>query len=265
MSPAADSAGQPFAGRSFSPNPFAGDNGERSPALAEALEDFGTVIQTPSDVRSSAELGVAWVAVVDALRTSRLLTPLIAEAGDFGVTDSGAVVEKTQELSVVHVKGPDGRPVSPVFSDVASLSKWNARARPVPVEGQRAALAAAADGLDLMVLDPTTPHSVVFRRSALKALATGEAYIPPWRDASVQEQISLGLELAGGLVVKHKVIAGDPSQTLSGPEVLVAVGVLPGVDPDELRDALARVSQAWSDNALVVASCDGIGIKVLPA
>jgi len=133
------------------------------------------------------------------------------------------------------------------------------------VEGQRAALAAAADGLDLMVLDAATPHSVVFRRSALKALATGEAYVPPWQDVSMAEQISQGLKLAGGLVVKHKVMSGDPSQTLSGPEILVVVGVLPGVDPGELRGALERVSQAWSDNALMVASCDGIGIKVLPA
>jgi len=38
MSPGTDSAGQPFEGRAFTPNPHAGDAGECDPALALALE-----------------------------------------------------------------------------------------------------------------------------------------------------------------------------------------------------------------------------------
>jgi hypothetical protein len=265
MLPAADSAGQPFAGRSFSANPFQGDSGERDPELALALEAFGEVLSTPAATRSTQELAASWRALVEVLRSVRLLTPLIAEAGDFGFTETGAVVEKTQELAVVHVEGPDGRPVLPVFSDVRTLSAWNSSARPVPVDGQRAALAAAAEGLDLMVLDASASHSIIVRRSALKAIATGEKYSPPWVDNTVAEHIASGLESAVPFIKKHRILAGDPSQTLAGPEVVVAVGVPVGFDPEELRGALSLVSDRWSQNDVLVSSCDGIGIRVLPA
>jgi hypothetical protein len=249
----------------FTPNPFQGDNGERAPELAWALKIFGEVLSTPAETRTTKDLAASWGAVVEVLRGVRLLTPLIAEAGDFGVTESGAVLEKTQELAVVHVEGPDGRPVLPVFSDVATLSAWNSRARPTPVDGQRAALAAAAEGLDLMVLDASAPHSIVLRRSALKAIATGESYRPPWADSEVAEQIAQGLESAGQVIKKHRIFAGDPSQTLAGPEVVVAVGVPGGVNPQELRAILREASDQWSLNDSLVSLCDGIGIRVLPA
>src|SRR5690606_14137168 len=95
-------------------------------------------------------------AVVDAFRNARLLIPLVAEAGDEGVNDRGVRVDKTQELSIVTVGGPDGRAVLPVFSSVATMAAWNDAARPVPADGRRVALAAASEGTDLVVIDPTS-------------------------------------------------------------------------------------------------------------
>lgn len=265
MSPVADSAGQPFAGRSFTPNPFQGDDGAEDAGLSSARNTFHELLALPARNRTLVQLGATWVGVIEALRSARLLSPLIAEAGDFGVTDSGAVVEKTQELSVVHVEGPDGRAVAPVFSSVSRMTEWNPEARPVPVDTVRAALAAAADGLDVMVLDPGSPRQVALRRSAVKALATGAVYQPPWLDDEVLAAVARGLALVGPIVGKHRVLAGDPSQTLSGPEVVVVVGVGPGENPEDLRQSLEDVSRAWSEDPVLANGVDGMGVRVIPA
>lgn len=206
-----------------------------------------------------------WVAVVAALSGARLLSPLIAEAGDFGVTEAGRTVEKTQELSVPHLEGPDGRAVAPVFSDVASLAAWNAVARPVPVDGQRAALAAASDGLELMVLNPGSAHSVVFRRTALRAIATGEDYVPPWFDDSVAGAVASGIVAGGENILWHRIVAGDPTAILAGTEVEVVLGVRTGLSERGLAAVTTAVAEAWSASEILAGRCDGISARVLPA
>lgn len=265
MLPGADSAGQPFEGRSFSPNPFSGDSGECDAALATALEDFHALVTVDGGASSSAALSRAWTGLVDSLRTARLLSPLIAHAGDFGTTESGKTVEKTQELSVPHLQGPDGRAVAPVFSAVSALSAWNSAARPVPVDGQKAALAAARDGLELMVLDAGSAHSVVLRRGAIRALATGGDYAPPWADAAVTEAVGLGVRSGGERVVGHRIMPGDPAQILGGPELSVVLGVTPGLDDEELGGLTAAISRALAESPVLTERCDGIGLRVLPA
>lgn len=261
MSPAADSAGHPFAGRSFQPNPFEGDTGEADPAVATALHSF-------AEVRSTAHpdaIEQAFAELISALQPARLLIPLVAEAGDYGVTESGRVVEKSQELSIVHVEGPDGRAVAPVFSSVESLRVWNKDARPVPVAAARAALATAAEGLALLVLDPGSPHSVTLRRSALQAIATGEAYQSPLREKAVLDALAEGLEDFRSQVLSYELHSGDPSRTMSGPEIIVALGLVPGLNPDDLGAMLAAISAAWTSHPVLHQRVDGLGMKILPA
>lgn len=265
MSPDADSAGQPFAGRSFQPHPFAGDTGDADPNLTRALDAFHAVASELPDQRPYEQVGLAWEAVIEALRHARVLSPLIAEAGDFGLTDQGKVVEKTQELSVIHVEGPDGRPVAPLFSDVASMAAWRQDARPVPVDSARAAVAAAADGLAVVVVNPGSDSQVCLRRGAIESLARGSAYIAPWRDPAIASALEEGLQPYSALIPQHRVISGDPRQQLSGPEIVVVLGVVPGLDASELEKTLAAVSLAWSENDLLSSRVDGLGIKVIPA
>lgn len=259
MSPAADSAGQPFEGRSFEPNPFQGDTGEADPSLAAALESF----HAARSGSSPEDIDGAFDEVIRSLHSARLLVPLIAEAGDYGVTDEGQVVEKSQELSIVHVEGPDGRGVAPFFSSVQAMSVWNPTARPVPVEASRAALATASEGLALMVLDPGSDHSVVLRRSALQSLATGKPYVSPLRDEVVHEALQAGWEPHRDAVVSFTVHSGDMSCTLSGPEVVVSLALVPGLSADELTTMLGEISTSWSANTLLQARVDGLGIKVV--
>ena len=261
MSLAADSAGQPFEGRSFQPNSFQGDTGEADSVLEAALALF-TEARAGTDPAAREE---AFTAVVHALHSARLLVPLMTEAGDFGVTDEGRVVEKSQELSIVHVEGPDGRAVAPLFSSVQAMGVWNAQARPVPVESARAALATVAEGVALMVLDPGSPHSLTLRRSALRAVAMSEPYTSPLLDNEVRAALAAGLEPHGQVVVSFDLHSGDPSHTLSGPEVVVALSVAPGLTAEELSSLLGEVSAGWSENSLLQARVDGLGIKVLPS
>jgi hypothetical protein len=81
MSPAADSAGQPFEGRSFQPNSFQGDTGEADSVLEAALALF-TEARAGTDPAAREE---AFTAVVHALHSARLLVPLMTEAGDLRV------------------------------------------------------------------------------------------------------------------------------------------------------------------------------------
>ena len=260
MSLGADSAGQPFAGRSFEPHPFQGDAGEADPALHDALTSFAEIRHNPL-----GDTEGAFSRLIDALQGARLLVPLIAEAGDYGLTESGAVVEKTQELSIVHVEGPDGRAVAPLFSSVEAMGRWNPEARPVPVEAARAALATAAEGLGLMVLDPGSSHVVTLRRSALESIATGNPYRSPLSDLDVRTALEEGTRPYGSDVVALEIRSGDPARTLAGPEVTVALTLVPGLAPETLSHMLEGISQAWANHPVLMARVDGLAITVVSA
>ncbi len=259
MLPAADSAGQPFHGRSFEPNPFHGDTGEVDPALDAALMSFQQALRGSDP----ALINSAFAAVVHALHTARLLVPLIAEAGDYGVGEGGKVVEKSQELSIPHVEGPDGRPVAPVFTSLSALTAWKADARPIPVDGARVALATVADGLSLVVLDPGSAQTLVLRRGALQAIATGEPYLSPLLDDVVQEALASGIEPHRRAVSSYDLYSGDLARTLQGPEVVVSLVLFPGLTEKELATLLADISASWSESSVLVARVDGLGIKVV--
>ncbi|HWK21174.1 MAG TPA: SseB family protein [Microbacteriaceae bacterium] len=161
-----DSAGRPWSGRSFQPNPNADDDGAADPALLAALRAFHAG-QAPR------------ARVVDALRDARLLVPLLAEAGEIGFTEDGRRVDKTQELSLVTVQGPNGQPVLPAFTSVDTMRAWNAKARPIPAEARLVALAAGSDDSGV-VIDPMSPTEFALRRPMLAALATAEPWVEPW-------------------------------------------------------------------------------------
>ncbi len=152
-----DSAGHAWEGREFRPNAHAQDDGSADPALLAALS---------AQDRAAA---------VEALRSARLLVPLLAEAGTVGRTASGRIVEKTQELSLVKVAGPGGSTVLPTFSSVEAMRAWRLDARPIPAEARLVALAAGRDGDDVVV-DPGSPTFLALTWGMLAAIATGD----PW-------------------------------------------------------------------------------------
>src|SRR5690606_1366485 len=108
---------------------------------------------------------------------------------DEGVNEQGLKVDKTQELSIVTVSGPDGRTVLPVFTGVAEMQRWNPQARPVPVDMVRVALAAAEENTELVVVNAASESEFVVRRPALWAIAKGEIldWVPSWADQELLE------------------------------------------------------------------------------
>ncbi|MWB99579.1 SseB family protein [Agromyces seonyuensis] len=248
-----DSAGQPWAGRSFESNPFAGDDGTATPALALALEDFAAGTRGPE-------------AVVDAFRAARLLIPLVAHAGDGGteIGAHGLAVDKSQELSIVTVAGPDGRNVLPVFSSVATMQAWSPTSRPVPADGGRVALAAVDDGTELVVLDPGSPSEFAIRRPAVWAVAQSAPWTHPARSPEVRDGFlrSIASELA---VVDVELEPGDRFQRLVGPELVVRLRLVQGLTRAELDSVLRRLAERWAADEAVATLVDSLTVKLAPA
>ncbi|MBN9606928.1 MAG: SseB family protein [Actinomycetales bacterium] len=247
----ADSAGIPWAGRAFRPNPDAGDDGAADPAVLAALGAFRD---------GSAGLPE----VVAALHGSRLLLPLVAEAGDEGVGPHGQRVDKTQELALVTVAGPDGRATLPAFTSVATLAAWNREARPIPIASSRVALALGAEQTPLLVIDPGSPSRLVLRRPAFRALATGEAWVPPWDDPEVREAVR-GAARAEPAVRAIALEPGDPAADLTGPDLRIALALDPGLDTDALQGLLGRLTAAWAEDALLAERADALGVRLVAA
>lgn len=229
-SDAADSAGQPWQGRSFQANPAAGDDGTADPGLLAALVEFAAG-------RGSR------VAVVDALRTARLLVPLLAEAGDIGVTAEGRRVDKTQELSLVTVEGPGGRSVLPAFTSVDTLRAWNPVARPVPAEATRIALAAGADGSGV-VIDPGSATEFALRRPALAALATGDPWAPAWDDDDLWDAYGAFMEGESAILAIDIGPVREESSFFD-PEVAVVLTIPSDLAAEDAERLVARADAVW--------------------
>ncbi len=243
-----DSAGVPWEGRSFESNPHSADDGSADPALLDALMRF----------RSGEG---SQVEVVDAFRGARVLIPLIAEKGEEGVAPSGLAVDKTQELSIVTVAAPDGRKVQPVFSSVTAMQKWDASARPIPVDSVRVALSASAEDTDLIVLDPTSETEFVIRRPAVWAIAQGQRWEPSFLSPEVFTalQSSVAHELA---VIDVAVAAGDPDARLRGPELVVILELVDGLERETLDAVLARLAQRWAADDRIAVLADSLTVKL---
>lgn len=252
---ATDSAGVPWAGRRFEPNASADDDGSAPEKLVEAIRRF-----------RAGELGEA--DVVAELRESRLLMPLVAELGGGGrdahIGANGLPVDKSQELSIVTVAGPDGRSVLPAFTSVAAMAAWNRSARPVPAAAPRVALAAASEQTDLVVLDPTSVTEFVVRRPALWAIAQSQPWLPSYLDAEV---LAAFMDAAGPepAVIAVQLAPGDPHSRLAGPELIVQLSLVDGLDRAALDAVIGRMQQRWSTSELIATRVDSLKVQLAGA
>jgi hypothetical protein len=155
------------------PDPgFAGDDGRPDARLIDA---FGT--GTVSAVQA-------------ALVEARVFAPLVALLGESDVGADGLRRDKTSDIAVVTVQRPDGARALPVFSSLERLAAWDASARPLPVEGPRAALAAYAEDAVALLVDPGSDASCVLFGPLLLALAEGRVWVPPFLDPEVRQAVA---------------------------------------------------------------------------
>jgi hypothetical protein len=254
----ADSAGQSWAGRSFEPNAFAADDGSTPAAYAEALAAFHAL---PED---SAERAAAHSSLIDAVRTSRFLIPLVAEAGDEGLNAKGLRVDKTQELAIVRVQGPEGQTVLPIFSSVAAMAAWRADARPVPADGLRAAASALLDNCDWVVIDATSDTEIVLRRPTLRAIAARQPWTPPHADPQVTTEV--GIAVGGDARISaFTLVSGDPQASGLGHDLIIQVSLESGLTPDQFTQLLGDFSSRLGESPTLTERVDNLLVRVKPS
>lgn len=85
--------------------------------------------------------------VVDLLAQTRVLIPLAESEIDSGK------VEKSSDMAIVCLTATDGRIGLLAFTSVNSLTDWNSQARPIPILGKDAAIAALDEGASAILID----------------------------------------------------------------------------------------------------------------
>lgn len=127
---------------------FPGDDGTVAPALAEAFGDD--------------------VAVLQALGDARVFVPIVALLGE-----TPAQGDKNADMAAVLMTGADGRQALLAFSSVQTMAVWDPQARPVPILGRDAALAAIDEKASAILLDLANPSFTVVETDDLQHLAAG--------------------------------------------------------------------------------------------
>ena len=244
-----DSAGVPWEGRHFEANPHAEDQGLIDPALRAALDRFRQDASRPE-------------VVVEALRSARLLVPLLAKLGESEAGAHGKTVDKSAELSIVTVQDRMGNPTIPVFSSVASMRAWNPKARPVVSDIVRICLASAQENGNVgrVVLDPASETEFVLRRPMIWALANQRDWVAPFNDPEVAAGIGSAITAEGNIVKAFKLTAADPRSRLEGQELAVVLWLVAGLNANDLKQLEQRLLQIWQFEPVIVERVDSMAI-----
>ena len=243
----ADSSGVPWEGRSFQPNPHAGDSGETPPDVAAAITAFrdgsGTFAQ-----------------LANTLAGSRALIPLVTHAGDEFDADNPVMEDKIQELAVVTLAGPNGENVYPAFTSAEAMRAWKADARPIPIEFRRVALAAAGEGVDRIVVNPGSDQIVV-RRPAVWAIAQGETVVSPWESDAVLAEVRAAL----GTIEQVLDISLEPVDvhaTGLGPELRLVATLVAGLDEMTVKSLVEEIQSRAVSSLLLAKKVDSLEIAL---
>jgi len=227
---------------------FADDDGSADARLAQSLIRFS---------RGKAPLAE----VVDALAYARVLVPVVAEGEDRIVGRHGIEQDHVASTGVVALQAPDGRMALPIFTDVDAMRAWNADARPIPAEGPRAALAAAAEGWSVLVLNPGM-ESVLIPRPAVWALGKGEPWRPSVVDGVVAADVSEAIADAIPLSAVVRAIEAQAGRTA---EVAVVIALAPGLDRAAVDDAVRLVHEALAASSVVAERVDSLELRLATA
>jgi type III secretion system (T3SS) SseB-like protein len=217
--------------RSLPPPAFAGDIGTADPALAAALQ-------------AAADDAGRLPEVLAVLHHARVLTPVLAVATEAATGASGMVEDKRADMAVPLLEGEDGRRALPVFSSLDALSAWDAAARPVPVEGRRAALVAVSEGAEVLVIDVAGPVSCVLEEVEVRALAQGRGTIPAYDDVGIARTVADRLEA-------HPEVTGAWLSPAPGVDAHLALRLSAVVEPEQVATALAAVGRTLAADPVI--------------
>ncbi|MCI7551124.1 MAG: SseB family protein [Actinomycetaceae bacterium] len=229
-------------------NPFAGDDGSLTTALAKAFDE-------PEHLRFEA--------VVASL--GRVVIPVMPHARP-AVDPSGKVAEH-QKVSanplddagddLLDVDFPGGRKAYPIFSSAQALAQYDPQARPLLVTAQNMAQAAMTRGEGLLVLDPGLDAQQWLGRSAVVALATGKGdqWVAPWNDERIPREVQSSLPYA---IPGFDHIVLEPARYGA---VRVIVHILAGTSRDQAVAAIETIAAILTRNEYVRARLDVVEIR----
>jgi SseB protein N-terminal domain len=194
----------------------AGDAGGADPAVAAALAAYAAGQGTE-------------LAALTAVAASRLLVPVVAVLAE--TAEDGT--EKETEMALPTLIGNDGRKAVIAFTSAATISRWRADARPVPVPAARLWPAVAAEQADAVVIDVAGPVPLVIEGARLAALAGGGTPPAPHADPDVYAQVASAISS----------LSGTSGFTLEpgGPEAELTV-TLAAADPAAARAAAQAIA-----------------------
>nr|WP_240895050.1 SseB family protein [Kineococcus siccus] len=196
--------------------------------------------------------------VVAALAGSRVFAPVVAVLGETEVVAAGPAGDKSADMALAVMTRPDGGRALPLFSSLASLTAWRADARPVPVPAATAALAAAQEECEALVLDAAGPVRFVVHRPALAALVAGTPWSPAALDPGVHDAVRAALADVPG-VLRLRCGAG------AGAELRVSLGLVAGLDRAALDELARVVGQRLAASEVVAARVASLELRLLPA
>jgi len=247
---ASDSAGVPWAGRTLTGQPFAGDDGTTDAGLLAALTGW----RETGDAAALTDVVRAWA-------PTRVLVPIVAVLGEGDEVRAAAEHgqgDKSADMALVTITGRDGRRILPTFSSTAALAAWNPTARPVPVEAARAAQAAVLEGCDVIAIDPAGPIDCLLPRPVVWAVAQGRDWLPPAEDPEVLAAVAAIATRVPGLVAHRCEPDGVAGLT-------VVLGLPLGLDPDQVQQLAGRASQLLAADDLVAERADSLRLTIRTA
>jgi hypothetical protein len=162
----------------------------------------------------------------------------------------------------VTVKAPDDQDALVVFSSVAAMQRWNPSARPVPTDAIRVCLAAASQLSTRVVIDPGSDTEFVIRRPAIARIAQSLAWQPAELNPAVRGVIDQSVANESQ-VVDFELRSADPEAKLAGAELEVALKLVNGGSPADVRELLERVSKYWAESEEFALAVDSVSLKLL--
>lgn len=260
----ADSAGQPWAGRSLSGDDAKIHNFEDDDGTADAGY-LAAVADLLSGAGSEAD-------VVASLATARVFVPVVAQLAEEAEGVDGLHADKQADMALVTLKAPDGRTAMPVFTSAAALDAWHAEARPVAVYAARAALSAVSEGAQLLVLDPGSDFTFVVRRPAMWALAQQQDWTPSYLDDQLESALASAAQAfpavrrlethPGGGVASMTADGRAVPGGGAGPELRVVLFLEDGLDAAAVQSLVASLNEAWARMESFAEGVDSIEVKL---
>jgi len=260
----ADSAGQSWDGRDLS--------GEGNP-LHNFDKDDGSADLKVMNALSELRAGRGSEAEVhQAMATARVFIAVVAQLGEEAMGEHGFAADKEADMALVKIKAPDGRMALPIFTTVERLQAWHKEARPVAVFAPRAALSAASEECQLLVLDPGSDFTFVLRRPGVWNLAKQIQWIPSYQNQQIADLVHNATEGFTQLqAVKLAPGRGVGSRTKdgqvvlgggSGPELNLQFVFAPKTPPNQAQEITRAIQGRLSQMTEFTEAVDSLELSL---